>query len=252
MSQSAGEALLGHFPNDVTFQLGRVSLPTSLSVYSHFLFLSSCSASGMLFQDLWNMICFFPPQSTFVALPSLGLAAKIRPVYSIHWRQTNVTLNKNSYKDEEKCENISVHADRLLCCDLSGTETSSQFTSWYHTTAVIRSCCLPPLLNQAWVCENTRAVKAQTWLCGDHRSTSALQCVGRRVPWYLLDANPWLPLLQIHPLALVTSIYPTSFLTSGVSLLWQREAVYTGTSAAHCYFTCLGRYCDIPNDRCVS
>lgn len=185
ISQLAGEALLGHFPSDVTFQLGKVSLPTSLSLCGHFLLLSSCSTSGMLFQDLWNMVCFLPPKNTFIALPSLCLAAKIRSVYSIHWRQTNVTLNKNSYMDEKKWEKISVHTDRLLCCDLSGTETSSQFTSWYHTTAVIRSSYLPPLFNQAWVWENTRVVRAQTRLCGDHRSTSALHCVGRDVPWYL-------------------------------------------------------------------
>lgn len=49
---------------------------------------------------------------------------------------------------------------------LSGIETSSQFTSWYRTTAIIRSSCLPPLLNQAWVWDSTWVVKAQTRLCG--------------------------------------------------------------------------------------
>lgn len=151
-------------------------------------------------------------------------------------------------------ENICACWHIVMMWLLSGIETSSQFTSWYHTTAVIRSSCLPLLLNQAWVWDSPWVVKAQTRLCGDHRSTSALHRVGRGVPCYLfLDANPWLPPLQIHHLALVTSIYPTSFLTSGGSLLWQREAVCTATSAAHCYtLHVLPDICDMPNDRCVS
>lgn len=188
----------------------------------------------------------FHPWNTFIVLPSLCPATKIRPVHSIHWRQSRVVLKQTFLHQIKMGKYIGARWQIVTLWFVWNrkhrADTPCSFTPWQPSARPACFSCVTkhepmgPLGQSGHTQDGEHfSSRAVRWQCTQYLPTATTHCSTEPI-----TAPEW------HAPACTAPAFEGS-------LLWQKGAVYLGASAARCYtLHVLPHICDVPNDRYTS